>query len=161
MKNLQTGYIAPQYNLIYDEQLTTVDNYTITDTYKQKLLNLVNWNANTDQTQTNKLTNNLITFEQDWNAITPLVNNKISPVDGNTQLPMSHDNAPRPRTYSAWKQEKKDKHAVTLKQASPMSTKRHNFHNIREYFDRITHPRTLNINANIEEVNKIELQIYQ
>ena len=74
MKNLQTGYIAPQYHFTFDEQFTTVDDDIITDKYKQKLFNLINSNANTDKTQTNKLTSNSITFKQYWNAITPSIN---------------------------------------------------------------------------------------
>ena len=58
VKNLQTGKITPQYHLTFDEKFTTVDDNIINDNYKQKLLTLIDWNKNTDQTQTNKLTSN-------------------------------------------------------------------------------------------------------
>ena len=90
----KNGYITPQYHLTVDKQFTTVDDDIITDKYKQKLLNLINCNSNTHQTQTKKLNRNLISFEQDWNMIAPIINDKTSSVDGITQLPTSHDNAP-------------------------------------------------------------------
>ena len=65
MKNLQTGYITPQYHLTFDGQFTTVDDDVITDAYKRKLSNLVNWNANTHQTKTDKLSNDSISLTHD------------------------------------------------------------------------------------------------
>ena len=71
-----------------------MDDDVITYTYKPKLLNLVNWDTKTDRTQTNKFTSNSITLEQ------PFIKNEISPVDDDSQLPTSHDKAPRSRTCS-------------------------------------------------------------
>ena len=143
VKNLQTGYIAPQYHLTVDEQFTTVDDDVITDAYTQKLLNLVNWNANSHQTQTDRLFNDSITLAQDWDTITPSFKNETSSVDNNSQLPMSCDNAPQPRTHKVCNKEKKDKTNITLKQASLKPTKGHKLRNISKSFEQTSRSRTL------------------
>ena len=99
----------------------------ITDAYTRKLLNLVNWNANTHQTKTDKLFNDSITFAQYLDAITLSLNNKIPSVDNNLQLSNDCDNAPQSRTHKVCNKEKKDKNNITLKQASHKSTKGHKF----------------------------------
>ena len=128
--------------MTFDEQFTTVDNDVITDAYKRKLLNLANWNTNMHQTQTDKLSNDSITFAQDWDAITPSFKNEVSSVDDNSQISTSCDNAPQPRTHKVCNKDKKDKNNITLKQASPKPTK-HNLRNIRKYFERTSRSRTL------------------
>ena len=100
----------------------------------KKLLNLLNWSANTHQTKTEKLFSDSMSFKQDWDALTPTSIHEKLLVDGKSQLSNDCDNAPRSRTQKVCNKEKKDKTNITLKQASPKSKKGHNLRNIRKSF---------------------------